>query len=227
MIRVPAKERAVDSLSALQHARLLERFEKNVDRRDDGCWDWTGVRHGKPYRHYGYVGFNGVRISAHRLAYHWRYGPVPDGLTVDHLCRNTLCVNPAHLEAVTNRENILRGNGVPSRNARKTHCKRGHTLGGENLLRLSNGDRICRTCQRARQSTPEYLAKQKERQTRARALRRAEAQASVDLSGATAGAGLDPASGSPMTPRGAAHIKRPTPQPRLCGRGPGRQTRRS
>jgi hypothetical protein len=84
-------------------------------------------------------------------------GPIPDGLFLDHTCRNRNCVNPQHLDPVTNKENILRGEGSPAKNARKTHCKNGHPLKGENLVRGSKGERVCRTCKNA------YLKKWREK----------------------------------------------------------------
>jgi hypothetical protein len=72
-------------------------------------------------------------------------------LTLDHLCRNKACVNPAHLEPVTNRENVLRGVGLSAENARKTHCKRGHPLSGDNVVVSKGGrKRRCVACERLR-----------------------------------------------------------------------------
>ena len=88
---------------------------------------------------------------AHRVSYEALVGPIPKDLCIDHLCRVRNCVNPAHLEPVTVRENILRGNGPTAVNARKAFCKRGHPLFGENLYRkVRNGwpARECRACKR-------------------------------------------------------------------------------
>lgn len=80
-------------------------------------------------------------------------GPIPEGLVIDHLCRNRGCVNPDHLEAVTQRENILRGEGLAAANARKTHCPKGHPYSGENLYVVpSSGRRQCRICADARRA---------------------------------------------------------------------------
>jgi hypothetical protein len=70
-------------------------------------------------------------------------------MTIDHVCRTRACANVRHLDVVTSRENTLRGDTLPARNAAKTHCKRGHALSGANLYRYSDGRRSCRTCQTA------------------------------------------------------------------------------
>ena len=78
-----------------------------------------------------------------------RIPDIADGLQIDHLCRVRCCVNPAHLEPVTPRENTLRGVGVTAKNAAKTHCSKGHPLSDENLLVLASGRRVCRACARS------------------------------------------------------------------------------
>ncbi|MDE1854509.1 MAG: HNH endonuclease [Thaumarchaeota archaeon] len=85
---------------------------------------------------------------AHRFSYQLLIGQIPAGLTLDHLCRNRGCVNPAHLQAVSNRENLLRGKGWSGLNSRKTHCPKGHPLSGDNLSPrwLKKGRRVCLTC---------------------------------------------------------------------------------
>ena len=94
------------------------------------------------------VRIRGQTFQAHRLAYEAAYGDIPDGLVIDHLCRNRRCINPQHLEAVTIGENALRGVGSPAQNARKTHCKRGHEFTQENTIRLPHDRRECRACRR-------------------------------------------------------------------------------
>ncbi|MDP9224875.1 MAG: HNH endonuclease [Actinomycetota bacterium] len=96
---------------------------------------------------------------AHRVAYELLVGPIPEGLTLDHLCRNTSCVNPQHLEPVTVRENVLRGMGWGAKNKRKTHCHRGHPFDAKNTLRIPGGTRKCRTC--ANQASREYRLRKK------------------------------------------------------------------
>lgn len=113
----------------------------------DGCIEWAGAKTTSHGITYGTIGKRGL---AHREAYKKAYGEIPNGLVIDHLCRNGLCVNPLHLEAVTNKENILRGFGAGAENARKTHCKRNHPLSGDNLVNRSNGRRDCKACNRLR-----------------------------------------------------------------------------
>ena len=110
------------------------------------CWGWTAFygAHG-----YGQVRWNGTTRRSHRVAYELLRGPIPTGLTLDHLCRNRLCVRPLHLEPVTNKENILRGDGLTARQARQTHCMYGHLFDEANTQIDYRGGRRCRTCRQA------------------------------------------------------------------------------
>lgn len=139
----------------MKNASPLRVLATRTDRRSahwDGtaCWVWTGFRERSGY---GRFTCAGVRKLAHRWSYELLVGPVPEGLQLDHLCRNRSCVNPAHLEPVTGRTNILRGECDAADNARKTHCKRGHLLAGNNIYWRSGNRRECATCRRA------YIAK--------------------------------------------------------------------
>lgn len=111
----------------------------------DSCWNWTGAVQSRGYG--SVTNGKGGTMQAHRRAYMELVGPIPTGLTIDHLCRNKRCVNPDHLEPVTGAENTRRAFAL------QTHCKHGHPLSGENL-RLETRDsgntyRICITCSRA------------------------------------------------------------------------------
>lgn len=133
---------------------LLDRFMSKVvwNGDEDECWEWQGAKsrgHGR-YRPPGHTRSSDSPHMAHRVGYELLVGPIPEGLQLDHLCRNRACVNPAHLEPVTCRENILRGQSAQAVNARKTHCKRGHVLSGDNLYINPSGERNCRTCGRVR-----------------------------------------------------------------------------
>lgn len=133
-------------------AKHLVRFEaKYVINPATGCWDWTA---GKiPGSGYPVFAIDCRSVRAHRTSYEHFVGPIPEGLTLDHLCRNPSCVNPAHLEPVTQRENILRGNNRCAQNARQTECIRGHPLAGENLYVTKTGSRKCKACLRWRSAS--------------------------------------------------------------------------
>lgn len=122
----------------------MERFWSKVEKTD-GCWLWTGSRSTGGY---GYFYLNGRNSPAHRVAYEMLVGPIPAGLQIDHLCRVRNCVNPAHLEPVTQRENLLRGETVTARSASRTHCPQGHPYDAENTSVRKTGKRDCRTCHR-------------------------------------------------------------------------------
>lgn len=121
---------------------IKTRLPHLIDKSGD-CWEWLGSRDSKGY---GQTEIEGKLRRAHRVVYEHEIGPIPDGLVLDHLCRNPNCVNPAHLEPVTQRINILRGEGFAAVNARKTHCKRGHLFDEANTRIRANGNRGCRTC---------------------------------------------------------------------------------
>lgn len=126
---------------------LLQRILAKIEVTASGCWIWKAARYPSGYAMVS-VATSRSR-SAHLVLWELIFGPVPDGLELDHLCRTPACVNPLHLEAVTHRENILRASGVISENARKTSCLRGHEFTPENTIREKYG-RKCRTCHNAR-----------------------------------------------------------------------------
>lgn len=128
----------------------IDRFnEKFVIDSTTNCWNWIG----KP-RDDGYCLFSvGSKkdgsmhdVYAHRWSYEHFIGDIPDGYTIDHKCRNRRCVNPNHLEAVTNIVNVMRGNSIPALNARKLYCKHGHPLDDANTYTYKDRQRHCRIC---------------------------------------------------------------------------------
>lgn len=146
----------------------IDRFLQKTRPTEGGCIEWTGATNGVGYGMFftDWDGGRNVRQLAHRWSYEHYVGPIPDGLHVDHLCRNTLCVNPRHLEPVTQRVNILRGVAPSSIHAKKTECINGHRLSGDNLILRSNGRwRDCRECKR--QKDRRYRANKQKLQGRA------------------------------------------------------------
>ena len=123
---------------------IFERFYKKVQMEpNSGCWLWDG--------HYNRKGYGCFQVgkqnrSAHRVSYELHIGSIPEGLQLDHLCRVRCCVNPDHLEPVTNRENCLRGN-VGKYQLDKKHCPQGHPYSGDNLIVRPDGRRRCRACE--------------------------------------------------------------------------------
>jgi hypothetical protein len=172
--------------------RFRKKFVVSTEHFHNGtpCWEWQynlvngyGQHHVNIRRIDREAGRRQKAVLAHRFAYEFLVGPIPGGLTLDHLCRNRACVNPAHLEPVTHRVNILRGVGLAANNARKTHCRHGHLLAGDNVRLTATGERVCRTCRRAysvefyRKNRDTYLAinhterKREYKRNRARAYR--------------------------------------------------------
>jgi hypothetical protein len=144
----------------------LVRFWRFV-RKTATCWNWTGATNG-PKRSYGYITIphgDGTKHNeyVHRFAYEALVGPIPEGLQLDHLCRNTRCVNPDHLEPVTPRVNSLRSESFAAKHARKTHCVRGHEFTETNTARTRDRTRRCRTCNREAQR--ELRARRKKERT--------------------------------------------------------------
>lgn len=139
-----------DGRSRRVRGRPVRRLATRTDRRsthhpDFGwCWLWLGdsVKGG-----YGRVRHGGRNVLAHRWAYELLVGQIPDGMTLDHLCRNPACVRPSHLEAVTMLENSLRApTSVTATNTAKTRCPKGHPYDESNTYRMPSGGRDCRAC---------------------------------------------------------------------------------
>jgi hypothetical protein len=134
-------------------APVVDRIIKLVDFTGD-CWLWQGdqVRGGYGRVSTGQVNGRSKRGPVHRVLWEALVGPIPDGLELDHLCRDARCVNPDHLEPVTHQENVLRSDNAAAINARKTHCVNGHALEGHNIyVPPKRPDRrYCRTCQNQR-----------------------------------------------------------------------------
>lgn len=149
----------------------IERARPKIDQRGPTeCWPWTGAKNsrarGGPYGHLS-RGPGMGHVYAHRLVYECEVGPIPDGFEVDHRCKNSLCCNPAHLEAVEPIVNNLRSSSPPILNMAKDECPQGHAYDEANTgFRSGKKWRYCRACARESQrakrelglSYPEWLA---------------------------------------------------------------------
>ena len=147
---LPQRKRNPDGTFATQgvvkpHCSVDDRFWAKVQKSDnpDGCWLWNAAINPNGYAQFG-IGYK--KVYAHRWAYEQVHGPIPKGLQIDHLCRVRHCVNPAHLEIVTNRENFLRGGAPNAKLHHAGHCKHGHPFTKANTYIKKNGTRQCRAC---------------------------------------------------------------------------------
>lgn len=127
--------------------KLPKRLQEKITITDNGCWQWTGSIGLKGY---GLTSYKDISYSAHKFIYQLLKGEVPAGLVLDHLCRNRSCVNPKHLEIVTQQVNLLRGKTKAAENAAKRECIKGHKYTDENTYVKPNGARNCKICQRIR-----------------------------------------------------------------------------
>lgn len=139
-----------DKINGSQRKSFLFHLMSSMKGKDE-CWNWTG-HIGK--NGYAYCSYNGVSTSAYRAVWRHLVGEIPEGYEIDHLCKNTKCVNPNHLEPVTPKENNMRSTSPSSLAAKKTSCLNGHPFSLENtsIIRRSNGkvDRRCKICHRER-----------------------------------------------------------------------------
>jgi hypothetical protein len=125
--------------------QYIERFRSKCSPLANGCICWLGKLHGRsPGKMYGRFTMNGSLFTVQRAAYILFKDDIPKGLVIDHLCRNTWCANPDHLEAVTNGENVRRGDNPVAINTHKVLCNRGHKFDKVS----PQGIRVCCTCVR-------------------------------------------------------------------------------
>ncbi len=121
----------------------VERFWSKIIKTGN-CWDWLAY---KDFNGYGRFGFNGKVVRSHQFSYILHKGEIPDGMVIDHLCRNKACCNPEHLEVVSQAENMQRGK-IRSFHRNKTQCPKGHEYNKENTYYGKNNVRWCKSCLR-------------------------------------------------------------------------------
>jgi hypothetical protein len=134
------------STVTLEPVTTEERFWSMIEIHVDGCWLRASAAYTRRYTQF--VVCTGVTVGSHQFAYELAYGPVPEGLELDHLCRNPPCVRPDHLEAVTHDENMKRSDRALGIRSAATHCTNGHPFDELNTHYTSSGGtrRRCRTC---------------------------------------------------------------------------------
>jgi len=149
---------AEHDLGETPEEELLEQAKK----RDDACWLWKAARHPGGY---GAIAVKGSRriALAHRYIYELLVGPIPNGMQLDHLCRQRGCVNPAHLRVVTSKENSnAPGSKCGSHFRLKTHCPKGHPYDSGNTYIGRAGARVCRAC-KSEKAKRDWARKRQER----------------------------------------------------------------
>lgn len=132
-----------------QQEPVEDRIARKYNIAESGCWEWTDRPGTRGYGGLRVGGKKGKWVDAHRIAYLTFVGPVPEGLELDHLCRNRKCINFDHLEPVTRRENVRRGISCIAAHMRKTHCKNGHEFTEANTYTVGGTRRKCRICTNA------------------------------------------------------------------------------
>ena len=137
------------------YTKYKEKFYKKI-KKIDKCWIWQGYKNKKGYGKF----YAGKQLYSHRYSYLIHKGIINHLMQIDHLCKNTSCCNPDHLEEVTQRINLLRGDTNTSKNAKKTHCPKGHEYFGNNLF-YDNGSRQCKKCHSIKNKA--YREKNKEK----------------------------------------------------------------
>ena len=141
-------------------ARIFSKIKVSTENfyKDIPCWEWQNNKNNKGY---GMFSYKCVKRAAHIIIYQLFVEIIPKGLECDHLCRNTVCVNPAHIELVTHSENMMRSNFLSAINARKTVCDYGHEFTERNTALINNKGKIQRRCRKCevRKATVRYVRK--------------------------------------------------------------------
>lgn len=143
------------TLLATKQEYFVAKFEKKIIRSED-CWKWTGVISSNGY---GRIEHKGKHLMAHRVSFLLNGGIIPQGMILDHLCRNRGCVNPNHLRVVSCKENVLCGENQTASKSRQVNCLKGHPLSGKNLGIDKRNHRYCKKCRAKWQS--EYMQREK------------------------------------------------------------------
>jgi len=130
-----------------QRPPLEVRFWRKVEKTET-CWNWCGSTN--KVTGYGQIQINGRPELVHAVSYKLAGKIIPEGLELDHICRNRVCVNPKHLQPVTHRDNVLRGINICATKAKVTHCPQGHPYDLFNTYHRPDGGRDCKICQQER-----------------------------------------------------------------------------
>jgi len=154
-------QRSRDKMSSIMvvlkhrdNEEAVSRFSSKYIVSENGCWEWRG----HTCKGYGGFSFQGKEIQAHCFSYEYFKGPIPKGLHLDHLCRNRKCINPDHLEPVTPRENLRRGESPNWKTNREGRCKHGHDMSNPKIRK--NGTKTCRECANQRWRESYYRRKE-------------------------------------------------------------------